>query len=285
MSALTADRATAQRQGDDFSYPCTAAVTCRAGGIAVLDSSGNVKPAITGTGLVCVGMFIEEADNSAGAAAAINAKVRRGTFRFGNSASSDAITKAEIGDVCYLVDDQTVAKTSDSATRSVAGIIAEVDSAGVWVRMGYESYASPATSLLAANNLSDLGTAATARTNLGGGADKVIVAMGDVSLVGSGAAVLRTVAPVAGDIKAIRTVLNGALTTGNATLTGKIGSTAITSGVVTITQAASAAGDVDSAAPSAAKTVAVGDVISVTVGGTNDAAVTANVLIEITPSA
>lgn len=136
MSALTADRATAQRQGDEFSFDAAAAVICRAGGIAVLDASGNVKPGVTATGLVCAGMFPEEVDNSAGAAAAVKAKVRSGVFRFGNSAAADAITKAEIGDTCYIVDDQTVAKTDGTGTRSAAGKIVDVDSAGVWVRMG-----------------------------------------------------------------------------------------------------------------------------------------------------
>lgn len=283
--ALIADRNTAERTGNLISAGVAAAVKCFAGGIAVLDASGNIKPGVTATGLICVGRFEEYVDNTSGAANAVTATAKRGTYRFANSAAADAITVAEIGDVCYIVDDQTVAKTSGTATRSVAGIIDDVDSAGVWVRMGFDSYVSPAGGLLAANNLSDLGTKATARTNLGGGADKVILTMGPVSLVGSGAAVLRIVSPVAGDIKAIRSVTNGALTTGDATLTGKIGATGITTGVITVTQAGSAAGDVDSCAPSAAKTVAVGNVISVTVGGTNDAAVTAEVLVEITPSA
>lgn len=282
--ALNQSRNTAERTGDLTSAGVAAAVTCFAGGIAVLDSAGRIKPGVTGTGLVCVGRFEEHVDNSAGAADAVSAVVKRGTFRFANSASADAITAAEIGDVCYIVDDQTVAKTSGSATRSVAGIIADVDSAGVWVRMGFESYASPAGGLLAANNLSDLGTKATARVNLGGGADKVCLPMGKVSLVGADATVLRIVSPVAGTIDAIQSVLNAALATGDATLTGKIGATAITTGVVTITQSGSAAADVDSCAPSAAKTVSVGSVISVTVGGTNTASVTADVMLTITPS-
>jgi hypothetical protein len=136
MGALTADRATAERPGDEFSYDVAASVNCRAGGIAVLDASGNVKPAVTATGLICVGRFEEAVDNSSGSAAAVKAKVKRGVFRFGNSSSADAITKAEIGDTCYLVDDQTVAKTNGSSTRSAAGVIVDVDSAGVWVRMG-----------------------------------------------------------------------------------------------------------------------------------------------------
>lgn len=133
MTALTADRATAERQGDEFSFDVAAAVVCRAGGIAVLDASGNVKPGVVAADLICVGMFAETVDNSAGAAAAVKAKVRRGVFRFGNSAAGDAITKAHIGDTCYIVDDQTVALTNSSATRSIAGKIVDVDSAGVWV--------------------------------------------------------------------------------------------------------------------------------------------------------
>lgn len=285
MGALTADRNTAERTGDQINTGVAAAVTCYGGGIAVLDSSGNIKPGVTATGLICVGRFEESVDNSAGAAGAVNATAKRGTFRFANSAAADAISADEIGDVCYIVDDQTVAKTSGGATRSVAGIVADVDAYGVWVRMGFESYVSPAGGLLAANNLSDLGSALTARGNLGGGANKVVLEIRDVDLVGANAEVKRVVSPVAGDIAKIYSVINGALTTGNATLTGKIGATAITDGAITITQAGSAAGDVDSVTPSAAKTVAVGDVISVTVGGTNDAAKLADVVIVITPSA
>jgi hypothetical protein len=139
--------------------------------------------------------------------------------------------------------------------------------------------------LAAANDLSDLASTATARTNLGGGADKIIIDLGAINVVGATATVRRFVAPVAGDIAAIRSVLNDSLTTGDATLTAAIGGTPVTGGVVTITQDGSAAGDVDSAVPTAANTVAVGDVITITAGGTNDAAVTASVIVEITPSA
>ena len=62
-------------------------------------------------------------------------KVRRGCFRFANSASADAIALADVGADCYIVDDQTVALTNGSSTRSVAGKIHDVDSSGVWVDM------------------------------------------------------------------------------------------------------------------------------------------------------
>ncbi len=61
--------------------------------------------------------------------------MRRGCFRFANSAAADLIALADIGADCYVVDDQTVAKTSASNTRSIAGKVRDVDAAGVWVEI------------------------------------------------------------------------------------------------------------------------------------------------------
>ena len=59
---------------------------------------------------------------------------RPGCFRFANSAGGDEITIAEIGDVVFAVDDQTVAKTDGTSSRSPAGFVDDVDDLGVWVR-------------------------------------------------------------------------------------------------------------------------------------------------------
>lgn len=75
--------------------------------------------------------------------------------------------------------------------------------------------------------------------------------------------------PLAGDITRIDTVLlGGAVTTNDAVCTFKIGSAAITGGVVTITASGSAIGDEDNATPTAANTVAAGNVVKCTVSGT-----------------
>ena len=50
--------------------------------------------------------------------------------------AADAIVRADVGADCYIVDDQTVAKTNGSNTRSVAGKIIAVDADGVWVKIG-----------------------------------------------------------------------------------------------------------------------------------------------------
>lgn len=135
MAALTQSRPTPKRPGDRFSRPVAAGVTIHQGALVALNAAGLVTPGATAVGLTADGMAVETADNADGAASAIAVEVEKGVFRFANSAAGDAITAAEIGDDCYIVDDQTVAKTDGGATRSKAGKIADVDAQGVWVRI------------------------------------------------------------------------------------------------------------------------------------------------------
>lgn len=133
MTALSAARNTQERTGEVFDFPVAASTTCQQGGLAVL-SAGYVKPGVVATGLVAVGRFEETA--TAVSAGDASVRVKRGTFKFANSASGDLIAQADVGNDCYIVDDQTVAKTSATSTRSRAGQIVAVDSDGVWVQIG-----------------------------------------------------------------------------------------------------------------------------------------------------
>jgi len=167
MAALTKNRNTPERGGSRRGFGMAAAKVAYAGGIAVVNSSGYAQPGTTATGLKCVGRFAEYMDNSAGADGALAVEVENGIFRYANSADADEIALADVGGIAYIVDDQTVAKTNASGTRSPAGIIDDVDASGVWVRMGQDALVATAGALLAASNLSDLTNAGTARTNLG----------------------------------------------------------------------------------------------------------------------
>ncbi len=84
---------------------------------------------------------------------------------------------------------------------------------------------------------------------------------------GSADATYYLVSPWAGDITKIYTVIDGAVSTADITITPKIGSTGMTNGVVTITSSASAAGDVDSSTPDAANTVTAGQAMNFVVAG------------------
>jgi len=133
MAALTTGRETARRSGDLLSLPAAAAKKFWAGALTARDASGNATPGATATTLLGMGRCRETVDNSAGAAGDLRVEIEKGIFPFGNSASTDLITAADIGNNCYIVDDQTVAKTNGSSTRSVAGKIFDVDAQGVWV--------------------------------------------------------------------------------------------------------------------------------------------------------
>ena len=130
--ALTSDRSTPRAEGDVLQQKM-AAVKVFAGALVMRNASGYLTKGATATTLIGVGRAEEQVDNSGGSAGDKLLRVRRGNFRYGNSASTDAITIAEIGKPCYAVDDETVAKTDGTGTRSIAGFVADVDANGVWV--------------------------------------------------------------------------------------------------------------------------------------------------------
>src|SRR4030067_869150 len=136
MTALAADRNTPYRESEMFALGVAPNIKIYGGAIVMLNASGYATKGAAATGQVCAGRAEDMVDNTGGADAAKTVNVRSGTFKFANSASGDLITIAEIGDNCYIVDDQTVAKTDGTGARSVAGKIVAVDSDGVWVRMG-----------------------------------------------------------------------------------------------------------------------------------------------------
>lgn len=133
MAALTTYRNTPEKRGDVLDLPVKAATTVHQGSLVVVDA-GYAAPGRTASGLVAAG----RAEESATAVAAGDAvlRVRRGIFRFGNSAAGDAIAQAHVGADCFVVDDQTVARTNGSSTRSRAGVVTAVDDDGVWVQVG-----------------------------------------------------------------------------------------------------------------------------------------------------
>ena len=131
MTALTHDRNTPRREAFDFSFPVPAGKRIFTGATVVIQADGYAAPGSTATGLTSVGIAQEAVDNRDGGNGAARVTVRRGCFSMKQDA--DPVTLADVGSPCYLVDDQTIAKTDGAGTRSQAGIVRDVDSAGVWV--------------------------------------------------------------------------------------------------------------------------------------------------------
>lgn len=136
MVALTTNRNTKQRQNADLEIGVAANIQIFAGSMVAVNSSGFLAPATTATDIKVIGRASRQIDNRDGANGDQTLRVERDIYAFANSSGGDEITVSDIGDTCYVVDDQTVAKTDGVSTRSVAGRVVDVDIDGVWVNFG-----------------------------------------------------------------------------------------------------------------------------------------------------
>lgn len=136
MAALTNDRNTL-RLGDETHKRAGVAANAKIflGALVALNASGFAVPGSTATTLRAVGRASESVDNTGGANGDESVSIDRGIFLYANEAG-DPITLADINKTCYIVDDQTVARTNGTNTRSMAGRISDVTSEGVWVAVG-----------------------------------------------------------------------------------------------------------------------------------------------------
>jgi hypothetical protein len=133
LSALAADRNTPLKDGEIIAVPVATGVKIFAGALVAASATGFATPGATATTLTYLGRAEAQADNTTGANGAISVQVRRNkAFKFANL-GADLVVQADLGKNCYIVDDQTVAKTSGGSTRSVAGKVLGVESDGVWV--------------------------------------------------------------------------------------------------------------------------------------------------------
>lgn len=150
MTALSKEILTPMRGGESTGLPSlvehqvAASTKIYAGSIVVRDAIGYFAPATGALGLYAEGRAERTADNSAGSTSSgVLCLVRRGTFRYGNSGS---ITVADVGGLCYMLDDNNVSRTDVGGTLSPAGVIEDVDSSGVWVTLGKASLLNKAGS-------------------------------------------------------------------------------------------------------------------------------------------
>lgn len=100
------------------------------GGLACIDlSTGFVAKGFASTALLPIGTYVEDQLTASNAPVLVKLFREIWAMWFANSSAGDAIAApGQIGSLCYIVDDQTVAKTDASGTRSVAGRVWAVDS-------------------------------------------------------------------------------------------------------------------------------------------------------------
>ena len=139
MAATTLERDT-DRMGkgaeapEKVYLPLAASAKILKGTIVMTNASGLALPGAVATGQICWGRAEDTVDNTGGAASALSVEVRQGVHKWFNSTAGDLIVQADIGKTCFILDNQTVAKTDGTGTRSIAGRIVKIDTDGVWVR-------------------------------------------------------------------------------------------------------------------------------------------------------
>jgi hypothetical protein len=149
MAAATKNRPITGPKTGGFDLPkrfdiAVAASTRIFGGTMVArDFATTGRPACPAVGnnlnKIVHGFAEKEFDNTSGAQGDKTAGIVVTPGWVINSAAADQITDADLFQLAYVVDDQTVARTSNSGARPVAGLILDVDSAlGVLIMPGAE---------------------------------------------------------------------------------------------------------------------------------------------------
>ena len=128
MAALTEGRNTTELHvgGVHYSYSREAAETIYAGALAAQNADGKAVPASDAAGLVVLGRA------ETGANAGFGVVIRKGAYLYNNSEGSEALTAADIGKECFVVDDNTVGKVGGT-NKVKAGIVLDVTENGVAV--------------------------------------------------------------------------------------------------------------------------------------------------------
>jgi hypothetical protein len=140
--ALTAGKQLrALSAGHDESAPGKASDIVYAGGIVMLDASGRAINGTAATGSIGVGLALtnrdlDRYDGTGKSDGDLTIRWQEGIMLLKNSGSQPFLSSDQPGIIAYIEDNQTVSKTDQSSTLSVAGLFHHLDSDGAWVTMG-----------------------------------------------------------------------------------------------------------------------------------------------------
>lgn len=128
---LTKDKQVQSRILAIVGHPLAAAAVIFKGALTVLDADGNAVSATKAEDLTTVGIARKGVDNSGGEAGAKIVEVRKDEAARLKNDAANPVTRAHIGQPCYILDDETV--TSLAAGSSIAGTVEDLDDNGVWI--------------------------------------------------------------------------------------------------------------------------------------------------------
>lgn len=133
-TALSADKASiAYQAGSSEDFPVYQSSTIYLGALVMVNASGYAIPGSDTAGGIFVGVNLDaQQDNSSGSDGDLDVTVtREGLFLM---TFDTAISQANVGDQCFLVDDQTVDLAGDTTNDIYCGVITKyVSSTSAWV--------------------------------------------------------------------------------------------------------------------------------------------------------
>lgn len=140
MTALAQDRNTQRKYveryvADDALVAAT--TTVYNGSLTAANANGELRPAADVAAITVLGVAQGKFVNTTGAAAKVTprARVAAGVFKFATT-GGNAITAADIGKNCFVLDDQTVVRTAGTTNAIVAGVVESIDpDGGIWVKI------------------------------------------------------------------------------------------------------------------------------------------------------
>ncbi len=131
--ALTADKKTEYKEGVEIPQPVAGGSRIFAGALTCTNAAGYLVPASDAAGLIFQGIARQHVDNTGGNNGDETCLVRRKPT-LARMTLGHAITRANIGDNVFVVDDETVDLVSNVTYGILAGTIAEyIDATGAWV--------------------------------------------------------------------------------------------------------------------------------------------------------
>jgi len=131
MTVLSADNNAKRKDGQFVEYKVVGSDIVYKDSLVCNDTDGYLNPGSDTANVRFAGVALEQGDNSGGSSGAVSVRVQKtGSFEFAMSSAA----QADIGDVAYILDDQTVDTTSTNGIQ--CGYIAElISSSKVRVRI------------------------------------------------------------------------------------------------------------------------------------------------------
>ncbi len=136
MTALSANKFSNLRRGDQVEVPVAASTTIYRSAAVGVNAAGYLVPADSGGNLaVYLGVALDEVDNSTGSAGDKNCRVGMANAGWHRKCAITGATQANVGDEVFWVDDDTVDTTSGAGDKYAGVIVEFVSSTEVWVAL------------------------------------------------------------------------------------------------------------------------------------------------------